>query len=197
MAEKYYSMMENYYQSNGRNHGYIHEITSLKMDLARAKNNLNIRTALELICDHFRERNKIKLAEEQIDLGKGHQAVLTVIVEGRFDEPTAPLGPRLFRDACATVIESLYPSGAGEAPVLKAVDNLYEHLQSSGLRPASQHSFGDLELDKTQHTTEQIAVMLAIVFFAHRNHLCSPDVSFVNGSGVQTCLYQLYITSWA
>ncbi|KAJ7201062.1 hypothetical protein GGX14DRAFT_571635 [Mycena pura] len=151
-----------------------HVNEGLRVELERARNNLNLRTAIEIITTTLVQQHGYEKIPEFVN-GLGVQPVIDAVVEGHFNNAGAK-----FNDAQATVTAGLMPHGGIEAyDIGSALSSLYSEL--------STHYHGGVSKVLTvrhgeQTLAEAIATM-SIVLFARQQYASRFDAQYEDFTG--------------
>ncbi|KAJ7834039.1 hypothetical protein B0H14DRAFT_2799653 [Mycena olivaceomarginata] len=147
---------------------------TLQAELERAKNNLTLRSAVEIITTTLTEcqqtlnrRNRVKDA--------GVQPVIDAVVRGKFDDLTST-----FHDAKATVIRKLTTHGGiKKHDVARALASLYGEI-------SKHHHTGVSDVLTLRHGEQTVAETIAslnLILFARQLYSSKFDALYMDANG--------------
>ncbi|KAJ6581650.1 hypothetical protein B0H19DRAFT_1116120 [Mycena capillaripes] len=161
----------------------VSTISALQIEVQKYKNNLNIRSAIEIVAEILR------LLAPNTRLGRGVQIVVNAVNQGIFDGlspgPSGQPTHVRFGNAQADVIAAV-TAGRGVAmkDVAQAMGRLYDEL--------SKHHHGGvtevIEMHHGEQTVPEAIAALSMILFARRRFACTLDVVYTDGSGTKTIL---------
>ncbi|KAF8217627.1 hypothetical protein K438DRAFT_5273 [Mycena galopus ATCC 62051] len=138
---------------------HVHVNEGLRIKLEKARNNLSLRSAIEMIRTTLQERHKILKLSNPVQ-GSGVQKVIDTIAVGGFND-----GNVTFEDAKNTVVKELTARGGIKTPdVGRALGVLYAEI-------SKHHHTGvteSLTVRQGEQTLAEAIAIMSIILFARR-----------------------------
>ncbi|KAJ7072690.1 hypothetical protein C8F01DRAFT_1243723 [Mycena amicta] len=173
-----------------KNAANLGTISTLEIQLRKAKNNLDLRSGMEIITETLRHQTKLDAQlranlplhlqarlPPPLHLGAGVQAVLDALVQGAFDTATA-----IYSDSQATVVAAVTAGGGISAKSISySVKTLYATL-------SKHHHVGisDVIEIREDYVMAEAIVAMSIILFAKRLFGCQLDAKYINNQGTLT-----------
>ncbi|KAJ7764111.1 hypothetical protein DFH07DRAFT_770518 [Mycena maculata] len=159
---------------------HAHVTENLRSQLEMSRNNLHLRSAIEIIAASLTERNK-GLNLPNPAHGPGVQPVIDAMVAGAYNDPNVT-----FLDAETAVIAKL--SGVKHRDVRRALATLYGELSKHHHTGVSE----TLTLREGEQTLPEAISAMSVILFARRLYASNFDAEYYNAAGkVQGTLSKL------
>ncbi|KAJ7489484.1 hypothetical protein FB451DRAFT_1225051 [Mycena latifolia] len=168
------------------NQANLCKISDLLTDVQKLQNNLNLRSALEIVAEVLRLKAN-QLPDANLRLAPGVQSVLDAIGKGSFDRPGA-LAAVHYADAQAAVVAAVASGGEVEAKnIAQALGTLYGELSKCHHGSVTRR----IEIRHDEQTMAETVVAMSILLFARRLFGCQLDAVYTDAAGKSTVVSQL------
>ncbi|KAJ6498901.1 hypothetical protein C8R45DRAFT_1093190 [Mycena sanguinolenta] len=160
-------------------------IEDLHTVVKQSRNNLNLRSGMEIICEMLR----LKAKSTDPRLGPGVQSVLDAVAAGSFDaQPAGSSGVVHYQTALSDVINAVGAKGGIQTKTVGyAHASLYHTL--------SKYDHGGvtrtIKVCQSEQTLEEAVAAMAVLLFARRLWGCQLDAEFTDSSGCITTISKL------
>jgi len=174
------------------NQANLRKISDLQTDVQEMHNNLNLRSALEIIAEVLRLRANHPPVVN-LRLAPGVQSVLDAIGKGSFDAPgAATVGGGLagvqYADAQAAVVAAVAAGGGITAKnIAQGLGKLYGELSKHQHPGVSKQ----ISIRHGEQTMAEAIAAMSVLLFARRLFGCQLDAVYKNAAGKSTVVSQL------